>query len=97
MPKDLSMEMCNNGHKAVIKTIPKEKSWKRQNGCLRRPFKYLRKEDKWKQREKERYPQLNVELQRLAKTDKNAFLSEQCKEIKENNRMGKIRDFLKKN
>ena len=46
--------------------------------------------------ESERYTQLNVEFQRIARRDKKAFLSEQCKEIEENNRMGKTRDLLKK-
>ena len=46
--------------------------------------------------EKERYTYLNAELQRIAKRDKKAFLSDQCKEIEENNRMGKTRDFFKK-
>ena len=47
-------------------------------------------------REKERYTHLNAEFQRIAKRDKKAFLSEQCKEIEENNRMGKTRDLFKK-
>jgi len=47
-------------------------------------------------REKERYLHLNAELQRTAGRDKNAFLSEQCKEIEENNRMGMTRDLFKK-
>ena len=46
--------------------------------------------------EKERYTHLNAEFQRIARTDKNAFLSDQCKEIEENNRMGKTRDLFKK-
>ena len=46
--------------------------------------------------EKERYTQLNAELQRIARRDKKAFLSNQCKEIEENNRMGKTRDLFKK-
>ena len=46
--------------------------------------------------EKERYTNLNAEFQRIARRDKKAFLSNQCKEIEENNRMGKTRDFLKK-
>ena len=46
--------------------------------------------------EKERYTHLNVEFQRIARRDKKAFLSEHCKEIEENNRMGKIRDLFKK-
>jgi len=47
-------------------------------------------------REKERYTHLNAEFQRIARTDKKAFLSNQCKEIEENNRMGKTRDIFKK-
>ena len=46
--------------------------------------------------ERERYIQLNVEFQRIAKRDKKGFLNEQCKEIEENNRMGKSREFFKK-
>ena len=49
-----------------------------------------------KQREKERYTHLNAEFQRIARRDKKAFLSDQCKEIEENNRMGKTRDLFKK-
>ena len=49
-----------------------------------------------KQREKERYKHLNAEFQRIARRDKKAFLSNQCKAIEENNRMGKTRDLLKK-
>ena len=54
-----------------------------------------RKEAKSK-KEKERYTHLNAEFQRIASRDKKAFLSDQCKEIEGNNRMGKIRDLLKK-
>ena len=46
--------------------------------------------------EKERYTHLNAELQRITRGDKKAFLSDRCKEIEENNRMGKIRDLFKK-
>ena len=49
-----------------------------------------------KQREKERYKHLNAEFQRIARSDKKAFLSDQCKEIEEKNRMGKNRDLFKK-
>ena len=49
-----------------------------------------------KQRGKERYKHLNAEFQRIARRDKKAFLSDQCKEIEENNRMGKTRDLFKK-
>ena len=54
-----------------------------------------RRKDKCKE-EKERYTHLNAEFQRIARRDKKMFLSEQCKEIKENNRMGKTRDLFKK-
>ena len=54
-----------------------------------------RREAKGK-REKEKYTQLNSEFQRIARRDKKAFLTDQCKEIEENNRMGKIRDLFKK-
>ena len=68
---------------------------KRQNGCLRRPIAEKRIEVKGKG-EKKRYSHLNAEFQRIARRDKKAFLSDQCKEIKENNRMGKSRDLFKK-
>ena len=55
----------------------------------------IRRKEKDK-REREIYSQLNAEFQRTTRRDKKAFLSEQCKEIEENNRMGKIRDFFKK-
>ena len=56
----------------------------------------LRKEEKLRQRRKERYIHLNAEFQRIARRNKKAFLSDQCKEIQENNRMGKTRDLFKK-
>ena len=61
------------------------------------PYKYLikRREKKGKG-EKERYTHLNAEFQRIARRDKRVFISEQCKEIEENNIMGKTRDFFKK-
>ena len=65
---------------------------KNQNGCLRRPF---RREVKCKGG-KEKYKHLNAEFQRIARRDKRAFLSDQCKEIEENNRRGKTRDLFKK-
>ena len=58
------------------------------NSCERKRSK--------KQRRKERYKHLNAEFQRIAKRDKKAFLSEQCKEIEENNRMGKTSDLFRK-
>ena len=75
--------------------FPRKRNAERQNGCLRRPYKQLRREAKGKG-EKERYTHLNAEFQRIARRDKKAFLNEQFKEIEENNRMGKIRDFFNK-
>ena len=63
---------------------------------MRRPYKYLRKENAKGKGEKERYTHLNGHFQRTAKGDKKAFLSDQCKEIEENNRMGKTRDLFEK-
>ena len=60
-----------------------------QKDCLRRSYKQLSKEVKGKG-EKERYTHQNAEFQRIAKRDKKTFLSEHCKEIEENNRMGKL-------
>ena len=78
----------------MFKTIPKKKKCKRQNGCLRRPYKWLIKEEKQKAKEKRKH--LNEEFQRIARRDKKIFLSHSCKEIEENNRMGKIRDLSNK-
>ena len=84
-------------HEAVIKTIPKKKKCKSQNGCLSRALQIAEKRRKVKGKgEKERYSHLNAEFQRIARRDKKAFLSDQCKEIEENNRMGKTRALFKK-
>ena len=95
MPEELWTEVHDIVQEAVIKTIPEKKNTKRQNGYLRRPYKYLRKEDTGKG-EKEKYTNLNAEFPRIARRDKKAFLSEQCKEIEGKNRMEKTRDLLKK-
>ena len=81
---------------AVIKTIPKKKSKKAKwlsDEALQ--IAEIRREAKGK-REKERYKHLNAEFQRIARRDKKAFLSDQCKEIEENNKTGKTRDLFKK-
>ena len=74
--------------------FPRKRNAKTQNGCLRQVAE-KRKDAKGKG-EKERYTHLNAEFQRIAKRDKKVFLSDQCKEIEENNRMGKSRDCFKK-
>ena len=76
---------------------PRKRNAKKQNGCLRRPYKQLRKKREVKGKgEKDIYTHLNAEFQRIARKDKKAFLSDQCKEIVENSRMGKTRDLFKK-
>ena len=79
------------------KTIPKEKKWKKAKWLSEEALQIVvnRREVKGKG-EKERYTHLNAEFQRIARRDKKAFLSDPCKEIEENNRMGKIRDLFKK-
>ena len=84
---------------AGIKTIPKKKKYKKakwlSEEALQIPVN--RREGKGKGKgEKETYIHLNAEFQRLARRDKKAFLSNQCKEIEENDRMGKSRDLFKK-
>ena len=75
---------------------PKEKE-RKQSGCLRRLYKQLRKERGVKGKaERERYTQLNTESPRIAMRDKMAILTEQCREIEENNRMRNTKDFFKK-
>ena len=96
VPHELWTEVRDIIQETGIKTIPKKRNAKRQNGCLRRSYKQLWKEEKQKSEgEKERYTHLNAEFQRIARRDKKAFLSDQCKEIEENKRMGKIRDLKK--
>ena len=81
----------------MIKTIPKKKKCKKTKWLSEEAFQIAEKRREVRsKREKERYKHLNAEFQRVARTDKKAFLSDQCKEVKENNRMGKARDFSKK-
>ena len=74
----------------MIETIPKKKKCKKANWLSEEALQIAvkRREAKGK-REKERYAHLNAEFQRIARRNKKAFLSDQCKEIEENNRMGK--------
>ena len=83
--------------KALIKTIPKKKKCKKAKWLSEEALQIAvkRREAKGKG-EKERYTHLNAEFQRIARRDKKAFLSDQCKEIDENNRVGKTRDLFKK-
>ena len=80
-----------------VKTIPMEKKCKKAKwlSCEVLQIAVKRREAK-SQGEKERYKHLNAEFQRIARRDKKAFLCDQCKEIEENNRMGKTRNLFKK-
>ena len=97
VPYELWMEVHDSVQEAGIKTIPMEKKCKKakwlSGEALQRAVK--RREAKSKG-EKERYKHLNSEFQRIARRDKKAFFRDQCKEIEENNRMGKTRDLFKK-
>ena len=81
----------------MIKTIPKKKKCKEAKWLSEEALQIAEKRREAKGKgEKERYIHLNAEFQRIARRDKKAFLSEQCKEIEENNRVGKTRDLIKK-
>ena len=81
----------------MIKTIPRKKKCKKAKWLSEEALQTAQKRREAKGKgEKERYTHLNAEFQRTARRDKEAFLSDQCKEIVENNRMGKTRDLLKK-
>ena len=80
-----------------MKTIPKRKKCKKAKWLSEEALQIAEKRREAKGKgEKERYTHLNAQFQRIARRDKNTFLSDQCKEIEENNRMGKTRDFFKK-
>ena len=88
------MEICDIVQEAGIKTISKKKKCKNANWLSEEASQIAekRREAKGKE-EKERYTHLNAEFQRTARRDKKVFLSDQCKEIEENNRMRKTRDL----
>ena len=91
------MEVCDIVQESGIKTIPKKMKYKKAKWLSEEVLEIA--EDRWETKgkgEKERYIHLNAEFQRITRRDKKAFLSDQCKEIEENNRMGKTRDLFKK-
>ena len=91
------MEVCDTVQEAVIKTIPKKKKCRKAKWLSEEALQIAKKRKDTKGKgEEERYTQLNAEFQQIARRDKKAFLSDQCKEIEENNRMGKTRDLFKK-
>ena len=97
MPEKLWTEVHDIVQEAVIKTIPKEKKCKKAKWLSEEALQRAMKRRQVKSKgEKERYSHLNAEFQRIARRDKKAFFSDQCKEIEENSRMGKTRDLFKK-
>ena len=91
------MEVCDIIKEAGIKTIPKKKKCQKAKWLSEEALQIAVKRRAAKGKgEKERYTHLNVEFQGIARRDKKAFLSDQCREIEENNRMGKTREAFKK-
>ena len=91
------MEVHHIVQGAGIKTIPKKKKYKKEKWMSEEALQIVEKRREVKGKgEKERYTHLNAGFQRIARRDKKAFISDQCKEIAENNRMGKTRDLFKK-
>ena len=91
------MEVHDIFQEAVIKTIPKKKKYKKAKWLSEEALQIAEKRTEAEGKgEKERYTHLNAEFQRITRRDKKAFLRDQCKQIEENNRMGKTRDLFKK-
>ena len=97
VPEELWMEVHDTVQRAGIKTIPRKKKYKKAKWLSEEALQISEKRREAKGKgDKERYIHLNAEIQRIARKDRKAFLSDQCKEIEENNRMGKTRDLFKK-
>ena len=91
------VKVCDILQEAVIKTIPKKKNCKKAKWLSEEALQIAMKRREVKDKgEKERYTYLNAEFQRIARRDKKDFLGDQCKEIEENNRMGKTRHLFGK-
>ena len=98
VPDELWTEVRDIVQETGIKTIPMEKKHKKAKWLSEEALQIAVKRREAKHKgENERYSHLSAEFQRIARRDKKAFLSDQCKEIEENNRMGKNRDLFKKN
>ena len=97
MPDELWNEVRDIVQETGIKTIPMEKKCKKAKWLSEEALQIAVKRREAKSKgEKERYKHLNAEFQRIARKDKKAFFNDQCKEIEENNRLGKTRDLFKK-
>ena len=97
MPDELWTEVQDIVQQTGIKIIPMGKKCKKAKSLTEEALQIAVKRREVKSKgEKERYRHLKAEFQRIARRDKKQFLSDQCKEIEENNRMGKTRDLFKK-
>ena len=97
VPEELWTAVRDTVQETGIKTIPKKKKCKKAKWVSEEALQIAVKRREAKSKgEKERYTHLNAEFQRIARRDKKAFISDQCKEIEENNRMGKTRDLFQK-
>ena len=97
MPEELWTKVRDIVQETRIKTIPKEKKCKKEELLSEEALQIAEKRREAKGKgEKERYTHLNAAFQRIARRDKKAFLSNQCKDTEENNRMGRTRDLFKK-
>ena len=98
MPDELWMEVHDTVQEIGVKTIPMEKKCKMAKWLSEEPLQIaVKRREVKRKREREIYPHLKAEFQRIARKHKKAFLSDQCKNIEENNRMGKTRGLFKKN
>ena len=96
LPEELWTGVHAIVQEAGINTIPEEKKCKKAKRLSEEAFTAEKRREAKGRGEKERYTHRNAEFQRVARKDKKAFLSDQCREIEENNRMGKTRDLFKK-
>ena len=96
VPEELWTEVHDTISEAGIKTIPKKKKCKKAKWLSEEALQIAKKREAKCKGGKKRYTHVKAEFQRIAWRDKKAFLNDQCKEIEENNRMGKTRDLFKK-
>ena len=96
VPEELWMVVRDIVQEAGIKTITKKKKRRKAKWLSEEALQIPVKRKAKSKGKKKRYTHVNAEFQRIARRDKKAFLSDQCQEIEENNRMGKIRDLFKK-
>ena len=97
VPEELRTEVRDIVQEAVIKNIPKKKKWKEEKWLSEEVLQIAEKRREVKGKgEREKYIHLNAEFQRIARRDKKVFLSDQCKEIEENNRMKRLESSSRK-